>query len=116
MAWATETFVGKFSENAVRVRARLPALSEAEEAQSSTGGLLRDYVGAMTTSDKGSRRGLLCRERWSGQQRVHALANCQVGAAVEEGIAAYVKIFVVGGLRLLFVEGVCRVVCQCPEA
>jgi hypothetical protein len=39
--WATETFVGQFNVHAVRIRARMSALGEAEEAQSSTGGLRR---------------------------------------------------------------------------
>jgi hypothetical protein len=46
--------VSQFREHAVRIRARLFALGEAEEAQSSTGGLLRRCVGAMTRSDKGN--------------------------------------------------------------
>jgi hypothetical protein len=58
--WATEALVGQFRENAVRIRARLSAHGEAEEAQSSTGGLLRRSVGAMTHFDKGKRRRLLC--------------------------------------------------------
>jgi hypothetical protein len=60
-AWATEALVGQFSEDAVRICARLSALGEAEEAQSSTGGLLRRFVGVMTRSDKGNRCRLLCR-------------------------------------------------------
>jgi hypothetical protein len=58
--WATEALVGQFKEEAVHIRARLSALGEAEEAQSSTGGLLRRCVGAMTRSDKGKGRCLLC--------------------------------------------------------
>jgi hypothetical protein len=53
--------VGQFGENVVRIRARLSALSEAEEAQSSTGGLLRRCVGAMTRSNEGYGCLLLCR-------------------------------------------------------
>jgi hypothetical protein len=34
-------------------------------------------------------------------QRVHALANCRVGAAVDEGIAADVEVLDVGGLGAL---------------
>jgi hypothetical protein len=60
-ARATETLVGQFREHSVRISARLSALGEAEEAKSSTGGLLRRCVGAMTRSDKGNRRRLLCR-------------------------------------------------------
>jgi hypothetical protein len=58
-AWATEALVGQFRENAVRTRARLSALGEAEEAQSSTGGLLRRFVGAIPRYDNGNRRRLL---------------------------------------------------------
>jgi hypothetical protein len=54
-AWATKALVAQFSEDAVRICARLTALGEAEEAQSSTGGLLRRCVGAMTRSNKGKR-------------------------------------------------------------
>jgi hypothetical protein len=61
-AWATEAFVGQFGEDAVRIRARLSALGEAEEAQSSTGGLLRRCVGAISArSAVGNRCRLLCR-------------------------------------------------------
>jgi hypothetical protein len=59
-AWATESIVGQVRENTVRIRGRLSALGEAEEAMSSTGGLLRRCVGAMSRSDKGNRRRLLC--------------------------------------------------------
>jgi hypothetical protein len=58
-ARATKMLVGQFREHAVRIRARMSALGEAEEAMSSTGGLLRPCVGAMTRSDKGNHRRLL---------------------------------------------------------
>jgi hypothetical protein len=54
MAWAAKTFVGEFGEHSVRIRARFSALGEAEEAQSSTGGLFRRCVGAMTRFDEGN--------------------------------------------------------------
>jgi ribosomal protein S12 methylthiotransferase accessory factor YcaO len=60
-AWAAEAFVGQFGKDADRIRARMSALGEAEEAQSNTGGLLRRYVGAMTRFDKGNRCRLLSR-------------------------------------------------------
>jgi hypothetical protein len=53
--WQNQTLVGElFGEHSVRVRARLPALGEAEDAQSRTGGLLRRCVGAMNRSDEGN--------------------------------------------------------------
>jgi hypothetical protein len=58
--WATKTLVGQFREHAVRIRARISALGEAEEAQSSKGGMLCRCVRAMTRSNKGNRRRLLC--------------------------------------------------------
>jgi hypothetical protein len=53
--------VGQFDENAVHICARMSALGEAEEAQSSTGGLFRLSVGAMTRFDEGNGRLMLCR-------------------------------------------------------
>jgi hypothetical protein len=58
-AWTIEELVGQFCEDAVRICARLSALGEAEEAQSSTCGLLRRCVGAKTRLDKGNRCRLL---------------------------------------------------------
>jgi hypothetical protein len=52
--------VGEFGEHYVRIRARLPA-HKVEEAQSSTGGLLRRCVGVMTRSDVGNGHILLRR-------------------------------------------------------
>jgi hypothetical protein len=40
-AWVTKALVGQFGENAVRICSRMSALGETEEAQSSTGCLLR---------------------------------------------------------------------------
>jgi hypothetical protein len=94
--WAAETSVREFGEAAVRIRAYVSALGEAEEARSSTGGLLRRCVVAITRYDKGNRRCMLWRYRWSVQQRVQALANCRVGASVKEGIEADVEVLVVG--------------------
>jgi hypothetical protein len=62
-------------------------------------------VGAITRSDEGNRRCPLGGYRWAVGQCVHALVNCRIGAGVEEGIAAYVNIFVVDGLCLLVAEG-----------
>jgi hypothetical protein len=47
-AWAAEMLVGEFGEHSVQIRARLSALGEVVEAQSSTSGLLHRCVGAMT--------------------------------------------------------------------
>jgi hypothetical protein len=59
-SWAAEMFVCENNEDTVRLRARLSALSEAEEAQSSTGDLFRGLVGAIARLDiKGNRRCLL---------------------------------------------------------
>jgi hypothetical protein len=58
---SAKALVCQFGKHAVRICARLSALGEAEEAQSSTGGLLRRCVGAMTRSDEGNRCRLLCR-------------------------------------------------------
>ena len=66
--------MGKFGKDAVRIRARLSALGEAEEAQSSTGGLLRRCVGAMTRSDKGNRRRLLCRYTFDSESKPSPIA------------------------------------------
>jgi hypothetical protein len=52
--------VGEFGDHSVRILARLSALGEAEEAQSSTGGLLRRCVGAMTRSDEGNNCRIFC--------------------------------------------------------
>jgi hypothetical protein len=52
--WAAETLVGEFGERSVRILVLLPALGEAEEAKSSTCGLLRRCVGVMTRSDEGN--------------------------------------------------------------
>jgi hypothetical protein len=45
--------VRELGEYAIRVRARLSALGEADEAKSITGGLLHRCVRAMTRSDEG---------------------------------------------------------------
>jgi hypothetical protein len=46
--------MGELCEHTVRALARVSALGDAEEAQSSTSGLLRRCMGAMTRSDKGN--------------------------------------------------------------
>jgi hypothetical protein len=48
--------------------------------------------------------------------RPHTFANCHVGVAVEEGIAAYVEVLVVPHLRSLVVEETHRVIRHRPEA
>jgi hypothetical protein len=49
---------------------------------------------------------------WAMRQRVQALANCRVGAVVEEYIAADVEVLVVCGLLLLVAEGTGNVVIE----
>jgi hypothetical protein len=51
----------EFTEYAVLIYARLSALGEAEEAQSSMGGLLCRCVGAMTRYDESDVRHMLQR-------------------------------------------------------
>jgi hypothetical protein len=69
-ARAAEALVRELGKYSARIRARLSALGEAEEAQSSIGGLLCRCVGAMTRSDEGNGCSLLRRSRRSGGQRV----------------------------------------------
>jgi hypothetical protein len=108
-AWGVETLVGELMEDAVRTCARLSALGEAEEVQSIKGGLLRRCVGAISRFDKGKCCRMIRRYRWSGRQRVHALANCRVGAIIKESIASDVEGFVVGKLCFLLAQSACLV-------
>jgi hypothetical protein len=74
----------------------MSACGEAEKSQSSTDNLLRRCVGVMPRSDKDNGLCMLRRQGRSGRQRVHdALADCGVGATVEEETSPHVEVLVV---------------------